>query len=200
MECRRPIKSRVSKESSWIRNLHLRLPNIVEEPAYATNSKLDHTSRVQYLVNGNEERTSATRTISNCRGVLRNQRGSPDYIRNYGARRLSRSSETGQSRSGHNTPRSQHYGVGTHWFRSYLKPNNTVVAYIKTWIKTKSMRLDSVLWAKVDITWITTRIIIDCQLTRFRIYFRVDSWCCIYWKHKQSERFLSCRKDVCGRI
>ena len=33
---------------------------------------------------------------------------------------------------GHNTPRSKHYGVRTHWFRSHLKPNNTVVAYIKT--------------------------------------------------------------------
>lgn len=33
---------------------------------------------------------------------------------------------------GHNTPRSKHYGVRTHWFRSHLKPNHTEVVYIET--------------------------------------------------------------------
>lgn len=33
---------------------------------------------------------------------------------------------------GHNTRRSKHYGVRTHWFRSHLKPNRTEVRYIKS--------------------------------------------------------------------
>ena len=33
---------------------------------------------------------------------------------------------------GHNTPRSKHYGVRTHWFRSHLKPNHTEVVYIES--------------------------------------------------------------------
>ena len=33
---------------------------------------------------------------------------------------------------GHNTPRSKHYGVRTHWFRSHLKPNRTEVVYVES--------------------------------------------------------------------
>ena len=33
---------------------------------------------------------------------------------------------------GHTTPRSKHYGVRTHWFRSHLKPNRTEVVHIKS--------------------------------------------------------------------
>ena len=54
---------------------------------------------------------------------------------------------------GHNTPRSKHYGIRTHWFRSHLKPNRTIVQYIeskcqKADILTKGLTRDKfvVIW------------------------------------------------------
>ena len=48
------------------------------------------------------------------------------YEDNMGALRLA------QLEPGQHTPRSKHYGVKTHWFRSHLKPNRTFVVKIDT--------------------------------------------------------------------
>ena len=48
------------------------------------------------------------------------------YEDNQGAQKLA------NLEPGHHTPRSKHYGIKIHWFRSYLKPNRVEVVYINT--------------------------------------------------------------------